>query len=181
MWKFLLLLGLLMPAAAVAAPVALLNIAVDSTGGAHVRAVLELPAKPVVVHAVLTDYAHWPLLFPSGLRIVAISQNNAGVETDVYVPRRFLPGEFHLITLTRETAPGILETSLIGGDFLQYRRTWILTPGLTSDATRAELEMDIQLKQWIPGWLFTLVLKHELLEHFGKLRAEVARNLAEAP
>jgi hypothetical protein len=41
--------------------------------------------------------------------------------------------------------------------------------------------MDIQLKQWIPGWLFTLVLKHELLEHFGKLQAEVARNLAETP
>jgi hypothetical protein len=70
---------------------------------------------------------------------------------------------------------------LIGGDFLQYRRTWILTPGLTRDETRAELEMDIQLKQWIPGWLFTLVLKHELLEHFGKLQAEVARNLAETP
>ena len=181
MWRFLLLLGLLMPAAAVAAPVPLLNIAVDSTGAAHVRAVLELPARPAVVHAVLTDYAHWPLLFPRGLRIVAISQDKAGVETDVYVPRRFLPGEFHLITLTRETAPGILETSLIGGDFLQYRRTWILTPGLTRDETRAELEMDIQLKQWIPGWLFTLGLKHELLEHFGKLRAEVARNLAETP
>ena len=60
-------------------------------------------------------------------------------------------------------------------------RRWILTAGLTSDETRAELEMDIQLKQWIPGWLFTLVLKHDLLEHFGKLRAEVARNLTETP
>ena len=47
-------------------------------------------------------------------------------------------------------------------------------PGLTNDETRAELEMDIQLKQWIPGWLFTLVLKHELLEHFGRLEAEIA-------
>jgi len=181
MWMLLLLLGLLMPAAAVASPGALLNIAVDSAGVAHVRAVLELSARPAVVHAVLTDYAHWPLLFPRGLRIMAISQEKDGVETDVYVPRRFLPGEVHLITLTRETGPGILETSLIGGDFLRYRRTWILTPGLTNDETRAELEMDIQLKQWIPGWLFTFVLKHELLEHFGRLQAEVARHLAETP
>ena len=181
MAMFLLLLGLLVPSAAAAAPDVLLNIAMDSAGAAHVSAVLELSARPAVVHAVLTDYGHWPLLFPRGLRIVAVSQEKDGVETDVYVPRRFLPGEFHLITLTRETVPGILETSLIGGDFLRYRRTWILTPGLTSDETRAELEMDVQLKQWIPGWLFTLVLKHELLEHFGRLQAEVTRHLAETP
>jgi len=181
MGMFLLLLGFLMPAAAAASPDALVNVAVDSAGAAHVRAVLELSARPAVVHAVLTDYGHWPLLFPRGLRIVTVSQQKDGVETDVYVPRRFLPGEFHLITLTREMVPGILETSLIGGDFLRYRRTWILTPGLTSDETRAELEMDVQLKQWIPGWLFTLVLKHELLEHFGRLQAEVTRHLAETP
>ena len=179
MAMFLLLLGLLVPSAAAAAPDVLLNIAMDSAGAAHVSAVLELSARPAVVHAVLTDYGHWPLLFPRGLRIVTVSQQKDGVETDVYVPRRFLPGEFHLITLTREMVPGILETSLIGGDFLRYRRTWILTPGLTNEETRAELEMDIQLKQWIPGWLFTLVLKHELLEHFGRLQAEVARHLAE--
>ena len=181
MGMFLLLLGFLMPAAAAASPDALVNIAVDSAGAAHVRAVLELSARPAVVHAVLTDYGHWPLLFPRGLRIVAVSQEKDGVETDVYVPRRFLPGEFHLITLTRETVPGILETSLIGGDFLKYRRTWFLTPGLTNDETRAELQMDIQLKQWIPGWLFTLALKHELLEHFDRLQAQVTRHLAETP
>jgi len=179
--KFLLLLGLLMPATAAASPDALLNIAVDSAGAAHVRAILDLAARPTVVHDVLNDYVHWPLLFPRGLRMVAISQDKDGVTTDMYVPRYFLPGEFHLITLTRETAPGILETSLVGGDFLKYRRTWTLTPGLTSHETRAELEMDIQLKQWIPGWLFTLILKHDLLEHFGKLRAEVARNINETP
>jgi len=179
--KFLLLLGLLMPAMAVASSDALLNITVDSVGAAHVRAILDLSARPAVVHDVLTDSLHWPLLFPRGLRIVALSQDKDGVKTDMYVPRHFLPGEFHLITLTRETAPGMLEAGLIGGDFLKYRRTWILTPGLTSDETRAELEMDIQLKQWIPGWLFTLVLKHDLLEHFGKLRAEVAKNLTETP
>lgn len=139
MWSFLLLLGLLMPAAAVAAPGALLNIAVDSAGGAHVRAVLELPARPAVVHTVLTDYAHWPLLFPRGLRIVAISQDKAGVETDVYVPRRFLPGEFHLITLTRETAPGILETSLIGGDSCSTGAPGFLHPG--SPAMRLALSL----------------------------------------
>jgi ribosome-associated toxin RatA of RatAB toxin-antitoxin module len=135
-----------------------------------------------MAHAVLTDYRRWPLLFPHGLRIVEISQEKEGVKTDVYLPRHFLPGEFHLVTLTRELGPGLLETSLIDGDFLAYRRTWTLTAGLSGSETRAELEMDVQLKQWIPQWLFTFVLKHELLEHFDKLRAEVqSRNRAVTP
>jgi hypothetical protein len=163
-----------MPSAAWAGPsVAVLNIAVDPAGVAHVRAVLELPASPAVAYAVLTDYPHWPLLFPNGLRIVGIQQQRDGVKTDLYLRRHFFPGEFHLVTLTREIAPGIVQTSLIEGDFLQYQRTWTLTVGPGNRDTRAELVMDIQPKQWIPAWLFTIVLEHELHEHFDKLRAEV--------
>jgi ribosome-associated toxin RatA of RatAB toxin-antitoxin module len=180
MWE-LLLLGLLAPAAGGSPSAVTLNIAVHPGGVAHVHAVLTLPANPAVVHAVLTDYPHWPLLFPNGLRIVAIQQDKDGVQTDLYLRRHFLPGELHLVTLTREAAPGILETSLVDGDFYQYRRTWTLTPGLSSCETHAELAMDIQPKQGLPGWLFTFLLRRELLAHFDRLRAEVqSRNPAGA-
>ena len=172
MWK-ILLLGILVPTATGTASAVTLDIAVNPAGVAHVQAVLTLPANPAVVHAVLTDYPHWPLLFPHGLRIVAIQQEKDGVQTDLYLRRLFLPGELHLVTLTREIAPGILETSLVDGDFYQYRRTWTLTPGISTGETHAELAMDIQPKQALPGWLFTFLLRRELLAHFDKLRAEL--------
>lgn len=178
-----MLLGLFMPPVLRAASsVFVLNIAVDPAGVAHVRAVLDLPASPAVAHAVLTDYAQWPRLFPDGLRIVGIQQGRDGVRTDLYLRRHFFPGEFHLVTLTREIAPGRLQTSLIEGDFLQYQRTWTLTVGPGTGETHAELAMDIQPKQGLPGWLFTFLLRRELLAHFDKLRAEVqSRNPAVAP
>jgi len=172
MWE-LLLLGLLAPAAGGSVSAITLNITVDPGGMAHARAALTLPANPAVVHAVLTDYPHWPLLFPNGLRIVAIQQEKDGVQTDLYLRRHVLPGELHLVTLTREVAPGVLETSLIAGDFYQYRRTWTLTPGPSCCETHAELAMDIQPKQGLPGWLFTFLLRRELLAHFDKLQAEL--------
>jgi ribosome-associated toxin RatA of RatAB toxin-antitoxin module len=174
MWRSAVLLGAFMPiAVSAASSLLVLNVAVDTAGVAHVRAVLDLPASPAVTYAVLTDYAKWPRLFPHGVRIVEIQQGRDGVTTDLYVRRHFFPGEFHLVTLTRELAPGTVQTSLIDGDFLQYQRTWTLTQGHGAGDTRAELAMDIQPKQWIPAWLFTIVLEHELREHFEKLRDEV--------
>jgi polyketide cyclase/dehydrase/lipid transport protein len=150
-----------------------LTIVVDSTGLAEVRAVLTLPASPVVVRSVLTDYPHWPALFPAGLRVIAIQQEERGVRTELYLRSHFLIGELHLVTLTRERAPGVLETSLIDGDFRQYRRIWVLVSGEHADETHAELEMEVQPKMWIPDWLFTMALQRELSEHFEKLSAEV--------
>jgi hypothetical protein len=150
-----------------------LTIVVDSTGLAEVRAVLTLPASPAVVRTVLTDYSHWPLLFPQGLRVIGIKQEERGVQTDMYLPWRFLVGALRLVTLTREPLPNLLETSLIDGDFRQYRRVWLLRPGEHANETHAELEMEVQPKTWIPAWLFTMVLRQELLEHFDKLHAQV--------
>ena len=172
-----LLLPWLATPARASSPLPLLNIIVDSGGVAHVRAMLDLPASPGVVRGILIDYSHWPMLFPQGLRVAAIKQEPDGVQTDLYLPRYFLPGEFHLVTLTRETAPGRLETSLIEGDFLRYQRVWSLTPGERNDETHAALEMDVQPKTWMPNWIFTILLRHELAEHFDKLRAEVERRL----
>jgi hypothetical protein len=173
-----LLASWLAPTAHAALPVPELNLSMDSSGVAHVHAVLELPADQAVVRRVLTDYPHWPTLFPGGLRVAAITLQPQGVQTDLYLTRRFLPGELHLVTLTRETAPGRLESSLVGGDFVRYHRIWILTTGAGTDETHAELEMELQPKTlWIPKWLFVVILKHELLEHFDKLRAAVQRTI----
>ena len=101
MWK-ILLLGLVVPTATAAASTVTLDIAVNPAGVAHVQAVLTFSAIPEVAQAVLTDYAHWPLLFPDGLRMAAITQEKDGVQTDLYIRRHFLPGELHLVTLTRE-------------------------------------------------------------------------------
>ena len=62
------------------------------------------------------------------------------------------------------------------------QRTWTLTSGISTCETHAELAMDVQPKQGLPGWLFTFLLRRELLAHFDKLRAEVqSRNPAVAP
>ena len=107
MWKAVFLC-LLVPTAAGTASAANLDINVDPSGVAHVQAILTLSATPAVAQSVLTDYLHWPLLFPDGPRIAAITQEKDGVQTDLYVQRHFLPGELHLVTLTREVAPGVL-------------------------------------------------------------------------
>lgn len=170
----LLLVGLVWVSEGVAGePVPAIDIQVGPDGAAHVRGQVDLPGTPAIVRAVLTDYAQWPSLFGRGFRVVAIRQEGGRVVTDQYVPRHVLPGEMHLVTETRETTPGRLETSLIEGDFLQYRRVWQLqaTP---EGNTRAALEMYIQPKAWLPHWLLTLVLRRELLDHFGKLHAAVA-------
>lgn len=184
-----------------------LNIQVDETGTAHIAAVLELSGKPSVARAVLMDYRRWPALFPHGLRIAAGREEKGVVTADLYVSRYFLPGEWHLITETRETEPGRLETRLIDGDFLRYHRVWRLTPvnqGHASadtvhagrslldptqtpdllpprtalpepaEQTHAELEMEVQPKAWIPRWIFMILLKRELAEHFVKLQDEIA-------
>lgn len=156
-----------------AASPAQLTITVDSDDVAHVRAVIELPASPAIVQSVLTDYPHWPMLFLPGLRVIDIKQQDRGVRTEVYLPWHVFIGRLHLVTLTSELAPGVLETRLLAGDFSQYRRVWVLLPGQHGDETRAELEMDVQPKTWIPAWLFIMALRQELGEHFEKLYAQV--------
>jgi polyketide cyclase/dehydrase/lipid transport protein len=183
-----------------------LNIQIDETGTAQVTAVVELSGTPAAARAVLMDYRRWPALFPHGVRIAGGRQDNGVVTTDMYLSRYFLPGELHLVTETRETEPGRLETRMIEGDFHRYRRVWRLTPvgrhtsgdrvqarpplldqiqtpdlpssrtALSEHAeeTHAELRMELQPKAWIPGWMLTIILKRELLDHFTRLQEAVA-------
>ena len=114
-----------------------LEIRIRSEGGARISARVELPGPTESARLVLTDYEHWPDLFPPGLRIVGIRREASGVITDLWAARHILPGELHLVTETRETAPGLLETSFIEGDFHRYSRTWRLSPGPTAQTSVA--------------------------------------------
>lgn len=151
-----------------------LDIQLHPQSLARISARVDLPGPPEAAWAVLTDYEHWPALFPPGLRIVGIRREPSGVVTDLWAARHLLPGELHLVTETRETAPGLLETRFIEGDFHRYSRTWRLSTGLTAQVTVATLEMDVQPKGWAPDWLLTTFLRRDLEEHFIRLQAAVA-------
>lgn len=156
------------------APGFTLDIQVRPGEGARVSGRVELPGSAESARSVLTDYEHWPDLFPPGLRIVGIHRVSSGVITDLWAARHILPGELHLVTETRETAPGLLETVFIEGDFHRYSRTWRLSQGPTAQTSIATLEMDLHPKGWVPDWLLSTFLRRDLEEHFVRLQAAVA-------
>ncbi len=151
-----------------------LDIQVLPDGLARVHAQVELPGSPAIARLVLTDYEHWPDLFPPGLRLVGIRREGRGVVTDLWASRHILPGELHLVTETRETTPTRLDTTLIEGDFHRYSRTWQFSPEAATSRTIATLDMEVQPKGWVPHWLFTRFLKQDLEAHFVRLQAAVA-------
>lgn len=158
-----------------------LDVVVDAQYVAHVHAILELPASPATVFAVLTDYAQWPTLFAKGLTIVAIRDEPEGVVTEMYVPRVMLPGSLHLIIRTRVETPQQIETELISGDLNLFWRRWHLMPLAKGRETRAELQMTIQPKGWAPNWLIRYGVERELNDHFERLRAAVQGEKAKQP
>lgn len=158
-----------------------LDVVVDAQHVAHVHAILELPAKPEIVFAVLTDYAQWPTLFAPGLIIAAIRDEPEGVITEMYVPRVLLPGTLHVIIRTRVDTPQQIEAELISGDLHRFWRLWRLMPLAKGRETRAELQMAVQLKGWTPNWLIRYSIEMELHNHFERLRAAVQREKAREP
>ena len=154
-------------------PPATLDIQALPDGGATARATLVLAGPPDTVHAILTDYANWPSLFPPGLRLASIRREPHRVVTELYVPRHVLTGELRLVTASHEPEPGRLEMTLIEGDFSRYRRTWRLIPADDGATTRATLELEFQPNQWVPHWLLTIFLRKDLEEHFSRLQAAV--------
>jgi hypothetical protein len=127
------------------------------------------PLRPEV----LADCEHWLLLFPPGLRVISIRWKADRVLTELAVLHYVLPGELRLVVETQEPEPGRIETNLVGGDFNRYRRVWRLTGTEGGSQTRAELDLDLQPKRWMPGWLFKFALRQELRDHLKGLRAEV--------
>lgn len=146
-----------------------LDIAFDKEAVAHVHALLELSATRDTVVRVLTDYAHWPMLFAEGMTIVGIRHEPDGVITDMYLPRAVVPGTIHLVIRTRVANSGQIDAELMSGDLKRFWRRWQLTPLSAGRRTRAELEMTIQPKGWAPQWLVRYGIETELRDHFHRL------------
>jgi polyketide cyclase/dehydrase/lipid transport protein len=167
---------------AVEAP--MLDIAEEPSGGFRAKAILHIPASPATVRAVLTDYERWPDLFAGRFRVTRLKRESDRVITDLLIKRFPLPGEMRLLCETRERPDGGLVTSLIEGDFTRYVRQWTLTPEPNSpdpqafSGTRAEMDLSLQLKSWVPDWLLIANLRGQLLEHFRILREQAIQRTA---
>lgn len=142
----------------------------DPAGGVRMMASVQIPASPQVVQAVLTDYQAWPSLFGSGMRLAHLERANGRVVTDLYIKRPLLPGELRLLCETEERPDGG-STRLVGGDFRRYLRTWTLRSDGEPEVTRADFEVLVEVKTWMPDWLVMLSLRHEMEDHFEILRA----------
>lgn len=150
-----------------------LDVRTRPGGGVRASATLHIAAPAAAVLAVLTNYADWPNLFGLSLRLAGIERRAGGVLTDLYFRHAFLPGEQRLLCETRELSDGRLETSLVAGDFREYRRTWKVVPDRRGEAD-ARLELILAVDTWVPDWLVALEVKRQLERHLRILREKVA-------
>jgi hypothetical protein len=154
------------------------DVRAEPSGGLRATATVRLPAPPSVVQQVLTDYEHWPSLFSVSMRVARVERQADRVLVDLYITHPFLFFlENRLYSESRELPQGGLVTSLIAGDFKQYRRVWKLTPDGNLPATRAEFDLLVEADTWAPDWLVAYELRHQLSKHFSLLqRAALERS-----
>ncbi len=153
---------------------ATLDVETDPDGGVRAHAVLDLPATIPIVERVLTDYASWPQLFESRMRMTRIEPVGDRVITELFVAHPILPGESRLLSENRRQADGRLTTTLLGGDFKKYARAWHLSmrnPG----RTHAEFDLLMQADTLAPDWMVAIALRKELETHFSRLVARIAK------
>ncbi len=184
MWRMLVSLGVLgvlwlMPgnflvlaAEAIYAPGSKLETNTDPDGGVRAHAVLLLPANLPFVQRVLTDFARWPELFETKMRMAKVDRRDDHVITELFIAHPILPSESRLLSDNRLHPDGTLTTTLLEGDFKRYARTWRLTEASASE-TRAEFDLLMEAKTLVPDWVVAIVLKKELETHFKLLRARI--------
>ena len=80
-------------------------IVIADNGLATVSAQLTLPAPPSTTYAVLTDYLHWPDLFPRKPVIHSISKIDDRVRVTMHIPAGYLPLTLELVTDTVQISP----------------------------------------------------------------------------
>ena len=146
-------------------------------GAVRASATLHFPVPRALLHAVLTDYAHWPDLFDVRMKLIRFEPHEGGAVTDLAIQHLLLPGERRLVCDSQETPDGGLVTSLIGGDFRQYRRVWRLSADEGGHATRADFEILVEVDTLAPSWLVALGLRRELDAHFRIVREKAISRL----
>jgi ribosome-associated toxin RatA of RatAB toxin-antitoxin module len=147
-------------------PEEFLNVKTDPAGGVIATALVLFPASPEIIHALLTDFSHWPELFEVRMRLVDLQVRQDVVTTDLRIKHALLPGERRLVTESRTTANRAIVTDLVGGDFKRYHRVWKLSPTNEGRETYAEFELRVAIDSIVPDWLVALATRRELEAHF---------------
>ncbi|CAI4030966.1 Polyketide_cyc domain-containing protein [Nitrospira tepida] len=152
-----------------------LDVTTDPKGGVRAHAVLDLPASLAAVQALFTDYEHWPELFDVSMRVGRVERMPDRTITEVFIAHPILPGESRLLGENRVLPDGGLTTTMIGGDFKRYARTWKLSSNGSPAHTKAEFDLLVEPKTMAPDWLVALEVKRELEAHFKLVRAKLAK------
>ena len=147
-----------------AADVDELEVGAEPGGGVHATAHPLFPAKPEVIQALLSDYAHWPDLFEVRMKVVALNVHDGVATIDLRIDHPVMPGERRLVTESRALPNGGLVTDLKDGDFKRYHRVWKLQSA--GDHTRADFELTVEPDSLAPDWLVAMVVRQELAAHF---------------
>ncbi len=149
------------------------TIEIDDEGMATVSAQLQLPVPPATTYAVLTDYPHWPDLFPRHPFVKSIQNIDGRTRVAMRIPITYLPLHLELVTDTVETVPVRLNTTLVEGDFERYDWIWDLSQSPSDTRTTAHLFMTIHPAIRVPDWVLHWLLESELTAHFQLLREQV--------
>ena len=144
------------------------GLEVKSERGGGVRATAHplFPAKPEVIQALLSDYAHWPDLFEVRMRVAGLNIQDGVATVDLRIDHPVMPGERRLVTESKVLPTGGLVTDLKGGDFKRYHRVWKFQPAGDGDQTRADFELTVEPDSIAPDWLLAMVVRQELATHF---------------
>ena len=138
----------------------------QAAGGVKATATVLFPVEPGIIQQLLTDYAHWPELFDTRMRMAEIREQAGSVFTDIRIDHALLPGERRLLSESRTLSTGGLLTELKGGDFKQYHRVWTLSPAAGGTQTKAEFELLVEIETIVPDWVVATAMRQELETHF---------------
>jgi ribosome-associated toxin RatA of RatAB toxin-antitoxin module len=156
--------------AVIVQPLKPLVVKADPAGGVRATATLLFPGSPSLLQSILTDYANWPQLFETRMRLANLEDRAGHVITDLYISHALLPGEQRLLCESRTVPGGGLVTELKGGDFKRYHRVWRLQPAGDGSQTRAEFELLVEVAAMVPDWLVAVAMGRELDAHFRIVR-----------
>jgi len=161
-------------------PQEFLQVKTDPSGGVIATARVLFPARPEIIHSLLTDFRRWPELFEVRMRLVDLQIRQDVVMTDLRIEHALLPGERRLVTESRATANEGIVTDLVEGDFKRYHRVWKLSPANEGRETYADFELRVAIDSIVPDWLVALATRRELDAHFRivkeKARARAAKS-----
>lgn len=147
-----------------------LDVRTDPAGGVRATARIIYPVKPEIIQSILTDFARWPELFETPMRVASLVIERGVATVDVRIDHSLLPGERRLVSETRVVSGGGMVTELKSGDFTRYHREWTWTPTSDGQQTRADFELLVEIKTILPDWLVAVAMRRELETHFKLLR-----------